>query len=85
MPDLRGQGVLDYDLLNTERESSFHQLNFRVDKKIYLQKINMDFYLDIQNLYGYKTTVAPTLLLQKDDQGNPLTDKGDCRRMRWTP
>ncbi|TNF48464.1 MAG: TonB-dependent receptor [Bacteroidetes bacterium] len=78
--DLRGQGVLDYNRLNTERESSFHQLNFRVDKKIYLQKINMDFYLDIQNMYGYKTTVAPTLLLQKDEQGNPLTDPNDPNR-----
>jgi len=78
--DLRGQGLLDYNQLNTARTSSFHQLNLRVDKKIYLNKFNMDFYLDIQNLYGYKTSVAPVMLLQKDEQGNAITDPNDPSR-----
>ncbi|MFN5844959.1 MAG: carboxypeptidase regulatory-like domain-containing protein, partial [Flavobacteriia bacterium] len=71
--DVTGQGVPNYSLLNSQREASFHQLNIRVDKKIYLNKFSMNFYLDIQNAYAYKTKVAPILLLVKDENGNPLT------------
>ncbi len=72
--DAYGQGKLNYNAINTARESNFHQLNIRVDKKIYLQKISMNFYLDIQNVYGYKTKVAPILLVEKDANGLPVTD-----------
>jgi hypothetical protein len=67
-------------LLNTERESSFHQLNVRVDKKFYLDKFNLNFYLDIQNLYGYQTEVAPLLLVVKDENGVPQEDPNDPSR-----
>jgi len=80
--DVNGQGVLNYDLLNTMRESNYHQLNMRVDKKIFLPKFSMNFYLDIQNLYGYKTTVAPILLLEKDANGQPITDANDPTRYK---
>ncbi len=75
--DVTGQGILNFSLLNTEREASFHQLNVRVDKKFYLDKFNLNFYLDIQNLYGYKTEVAPLLLVVKDENGVPQTDPND--------
>ena len=75
--NINGVGVLDYNRLNTERESSFHQLNVRVDKKLFLDKFNMNFYLDIQNLYGYKTKVAPILLVETDAAGNPVVDPND--------
>ena len=78
--DINGLGVLDYDLLNTQREANFHQLNIRVDKKIYLKKWSLNFYLDIQNAYAYKTDVAPILLLETDDNGNPVTDPNDPTR-----
>jgi hypothetical protein len=63
-----------------QREASFHQLNVRVDKKWFLKKFNINLYLDIQNLYGYKTKVAPYLLLAKDENGVPLTDPNDPLR-----
>jgi hypothetical protein len=78
--DVTGQGVPNYSLLNSQREASFHQLNIRVDKKIYLNKFSMNFYLDIQNAYAYKTKVAPILLLVKDENGNPLTVPNDPTR-----
>jgi hypothetical protein len=68
--------------LNTKREAAFHQLNIRVDKKIYLEKFSMNFYLDIQNLYGYKTKVAPILLVEKDTSGDPITDPNDPTRYK---
>ena len=80
--DVTGVGILDYDQLNTQREANFHQLNVRVDKKFYLDKFNLNFYLDIQNLYGYKTRVAPLLLLEKDENGVPVTDPDDPTRYK---
>jgi hypothetical protein len=80
--DINGQGLLDYDRLNSEREAAFHQLNIRVDKKIFLEKFSLNFYLDIQNLYGYKTKVAPVLLVEKDAKGVPLTDPNDPTRYK---
>jgi outer membrane receptor for ferrienterochelin and colicin len=70
--NINGVGLLDYSRLNTAREASFHQLNVRLDKKLFLDKFNMNFYLDIQNLYGYKTKVAPILLVETDASGAPV-------------
>lgn len=75
--DVNGRGLLDYNRLNTEREANFHQLSIRVDKKIFLERFSMNFYLDIQNAYGYKTRVAPTLLIVRDENGAPVTDPSD--------
>jgi hypothetical protein len=82
--DVTGQGLLDYNQLNTLREGANHQLNVRVDKKIYLNKFSMNFYLDIQNVYGHKTSVAPYLLVVKDANGNPVTDPNDPTRYQTT-
>ncbi|MFM7723654.1 MAG: TonB-dependent receptor [Bacteroidota bacterium] len=78
--NVNGIGLLDYNQLNTQRESNFHQLNVRVDKKLFLDKFNLNFYLDIQNAYGYKTKVAPILLLQTDANGAPIVDPNDPSR-----
>lgn len=78
--DVNGRGILDYNQLNAQREQAYHQLNVRVDKKIYLEKFSLNFYLDIQNLYGQKTKVAPILLVVKDASGQPVTDPSDPSR-----
>ena len=80
--DVNGRGLLDYSKLNSEREGSFHQLNIRVDKKYYLKKWTLNFYLDIQNAYAAKTKVAPILLVEKDAAGNPITDPNDPTRYK---
>ena len=80
--DINGQGILDYSQLNTLRESSFHQLNLRVDKKIFLEKLTMNFYLDIQNAYGYKAILAPTMLVETDANGAPIEDPNDPDRYK---
>ena len=80
--DINGQGVLDYSQLNTLRESSFHQLNLRVDKKIFLEKLTMNFYLDIQNAYGYKAILAPTMLVETDANGAPIEDPNNSNRYK---
>lgn len=80
--DINGFGLLDYNLLNTQREESFHQLNVRVDKKIFLNKMNLNFYLDIQNAYAHKTTLAPILLVETDINGTPVVDPNDPTRYK---
>jgi outer membrane receptor for ferrienterochelin and colicin len=78
--NINGVGLLDYNQLNSQRESSFHQLNVRVDKKFYMKQFNMNFYLDIQNLYGYKTKVAPILLVETNASGQPVVSATDPTR-----
>ncbi|MEN9421358.1 MAG: hypothetical protein RLZZ107_832, partial [Bacteroidota bacterium] len=78
--NINGVGLLDYNQLNTQRESSFHQLNIRVDKKLYLKQFNMNFYFDVQNVYGYKAQLAPILLLQTDANGQGVVDPNDPTR-----
>lgn len=80
--DINGRGILDYNQINNQREANFHQLNVRVDKKFYWNKFSLNLYLDIQNLYGYKTKVAPLLLVEKDANGNPITDPTDPTRYK---
>lgn len=75
--NINGFAFPDYNLLNTAREGNFHQLNMRVDKKFYLKKFSLNFYLDIQNVYGYKTKVAPIYLAQTDASGNFVVDPND--------
>jgi hypothetical protein len=78
--DINGIGLLDYNKLNTLRETNYHQLNVRVDKKLFLDKLNLNFYLDIQNAYAQKTILAPTLLVVTDANGAPVTDPNDPTR-----
>ena len=78
--DINGIGLLDYNKLNTLRETNYHQLNVRVDKKMFLDKFNLNFYLDIQNAYARKTILAPTLLVVTDATGAPVTDPNDPTR-----
>lgn len=77
--NVNGIGLLDYNQLNTRRESNFHQLNVRVDKKLFLDKFNLNFYLDIQNLYGHKTQLAPILLVDTDANGAPIVSNDPTR------
>ena len=78
--NINGVGLLDYNNLNSQRESSFHQLNIRVDKKLYLKQFNMNFYFDVQNVYGYQAKLAPILLLDTDANGQAVVDPNDPTR-----
>ena len=70
-------GTPDYNKLNTERLPATHQLDIRVDKKVLLKKFTLEFYIDIQNVYAFKTTFAPILDVVRDANDNILTDTND--------
>ena len=69
------QGLLDYNLLNTERLSSLHQLDFRIDKIFYLKKSKINLYLDVQNVYNFQIEAPPYLTIMMDEQNQPLLNQ----------
>ena len=72
--DVTGQGIPDYTLLNTERIEQFYQLDIRVDKKYNFKKWSLGLYLDIQNLTNNKTSLQPYLSVERDANGNAITN-----------
>ena len=72
--DLFGQGQLDYELLNTQRNNPFHHLDIRIDKKYYFKNWTLNFYLDLENVYNKVAYLSPYLTVVRDDQGNPIED-----------
>jgi len=78
--DARGQGYPDFSRYNTGRLNSFHQLDVRIDKEYFFNKWSLSIYLDIQNLYNFKSNEPDALVLQRDDNGNPVYDPEDPSR-----
>jgi hypothetical protein len=78
--DVNNSGILDYSRLNTERFSLYHQLDVRVDKTWYWKHFSLNFYVDIQNLFGTTVEEQPYLLAQTDANGNYIVDPNDNTR-----
>ena len=75
--NLTGSPYYDYSKLNSLRFDPFHQLDVRVDKSYYLEKITAKFYIDIQNLYNFQADQQPIVVRETDANGNfLLTDNG---------
>lgn len=72
--EVTGRGLPNWNQLNAMRLGFFHQLDVRVDKKFFFPKWNMNFYIDIQNLYNFQVETAPVLLLVTDENNTPLVD-----------
>jgi len=72
--DVTGRGLPNYNQLNAQRLGFFHQMDLRVDKKFFFPKWNMNFYIDIQNLYNFQIEGAPILLVVTDENNTPLVD-----------
>ena len=50
----QGRPYYDYGLYNTERLSSFAQLDFRIDKNYYFKQWRLGWYVSLQNVTGSK-------------------------------
>ncbi len=70
--DVTGFPASDYSQFNQRRFEPFHQLDLRVDKEWFLKRVTINVYLDIQNVYNYKTTSTTFLIQDLDDNGNPV-------------
>lgn len=65
-------GIRDFDRLNTERLNWFSQLDIRVDKTWFLEKLSLNLYLDIQNVYNAIAEQPPFVDVVRDANGNPI-------------
>ncbi|MEY3342628.1 MAG: hypothetical protein RL090_312, partial [Bacteroidota bacterium] len=78
--DATGQGILDYSKLNTLRVPDFHQLDIRVDKSWFFSKWSINLYLDIENLYNFKSTEPDILFVRTGTDGKPVENPSDPTR-----
>ncbi|HMP99445.1 MAG TPA: TonB-dependent receptor, partial [Cyclobacteriaceae bacterium] len=72
--DVRGFGIPDFSLLNTQRTSAYHQLDIRVDKKYFFPKWSLNFFLDIQNVYNFAVRLQDNIDVLRDAQGQAIPD-----------
>jgi hypothetical protein len=78
--DATQQGVLDYDLINTERLRIFTQLNARVDKRYYFKTWTLNVYFDVENVLANELPGAPFIDVVRDAAGQPQVDPSDPTR-----
>ena len=52
--DINQRGVLDYNLLNTQRLNSQQTLDIRIDKKWFFKSWSLNAYIDIENILNAK-------------------------------
>ena len=75
--DITGQGVENWDLVNTERLDPAYQLDVRLDKKYFFDKWSLNVYLDIENITNFEAVLQPNIDVVRDDMGNPVEDPND--------
>lgn len=81
--NLTGGPYTDYSKLNSLRFKPFHQLDVRIDKSFYLNKLTAKFYLDVQNFYNFKSQDRDIIVRAEDENGNfILTDNGTRYQLR---
>ena len=77
--DVQGQAYLDMNRVNSERLGDFHQLDIRVDKKFFFSKWSLMLYLDVQNLYNFKSKQPDYIVREKYANGNFILTDSDTK------
>ena len=77
--NLQGGPYYDYSQLNAKRFDPFHQLDIRIDKSYYFDKLTAKFYIDIQNLYNFQAQENDIIVRAEDANGNYLTTDNGTR------
>ncbi len=72
---------IDYARYNTLRLKDAHQLDLRLDKEIYYEKLMLNFYLDVQNAYNFQSENAP-IYTNRDTNGAVMDDPADAGRQK---
>lgn len=78
--DVYNAGVLDFSQLNALRLQPYHQLDVRIDKKWFFDKVNLNVYFDVENIYNFQVELQPFIDVVKDENGNPLVSETDPTR-----
>ncbi|HEX2936785.1 MAG TPA: TonB-dependent receptor [Bacteroidales bacterium] len=78
--DAQGRAYPDYSRFNELRLKPFHQLDIRVDKAYYFRRWTLRFYVDIQNVYNFKSDEQAPLVRETSSDGIPLPPSGTPQR-----
>ncbi len=81
---LTGIGTIDYAAINSLRLKPYQQVDFRLDKKYNYKKTSLNLYVDIQNLFMFKTEGISNFTFKRNadnsgfatNDGNPLKADG---------
>lgn len=73
---LTGMGTIDYTAINSLRLKTYQQMDFRLDKKYNYKKTSLNLYIDIQNLFMFKSEGIPNYIFKRnaDNSGFETTD-----------
>lgn len=72
-----GEGVLDYNQVNSQRLGAFRQFDFRVDKKWNFNKFSLNVFIDIQNITNFSETGVLSYTFQRNtDNTDFITTDG---------
>ena len=87
--DARGRAYPDFSKFNEERLSPFHQLDLRIDKQYFFNKWSLNVYVDVQNIYNFKSETPENLVREATLNGNPVEndpyiDENGVERYRLT-
>ena len=78
--DLTGRAVLDFNQINSQRLSAFNQLDFRIDKRYFFNKWNLNWYFDVQNAFNFQAQQPPVLIPVRESDGSIKIDPNDPSR-----
>lgn len=73
-----GKPYLDYSQYNSEKTSSYTQLDLRVDKIFYINKFMLGFYIDVENVTGSSFRRAD-VMVSTGEIANPDAPIGEQR------
>lgn len=82
--DVRGQGVFDFNRLNTLRNPDVYQIDVRLDKKYFFDKWSLNVYIDIENVTNNVFQLEPFIDVERDAAGAPLVNPDDQSRYQLT-
>ncbi|HSV89284.1 MAG TPA: carboxypeptidase-like regulatory domain-containing protein [Bacteroidales bacterium] len=80
--DAQNSPYLDYSRFHQERFDSFHNLDLRIDRTFSFRNFTLMAYLDIQNIYNFKSQLADIVVRDTDENGQPIVftdNNGDER------
>lgn len=78
--EAQGRAYPDYSRFNELRLKPFHQLDIRIDKAYYFKQWTLRFYVDIQNVYNFKSDEQAPLVRDTNAEGLPLPSVGTPER-----
>jgi len=75
--DVENKGILNYNLLNTQRFKTYTQLDIRIDKTWFWKHFSLNFYIDLQNIYNSIAESQRYLIPETDANGNRIINNND--------